>query len=217
MKQLVAPTLSAHLLEESAKFLFYPHRVRRTRANLWAQERLDDFRRRLVEWRKTFAPRKPEPEIEKLNEPVFLDEFYCRDLLREVPGIVERTRSLANLTLVEVSGESFVYLREAANCYIFGLPQAAVALARAAVEVPLRKAASKKFGEKVVAGLGLFDLLKDLAVRGRLLSREGIDRAHRVRLAADKVLHEEPTSSAEAYEVVEAARLIVIELSGRAG
>jgi hypothetical protein len=214
MEQSPAPTLSAHLLEESTNFLFYARRVRRSYTNLLAQETIDDFRRRLIDWRKTFAPTPLTPKIRELNESD-LDVFYCRELLREVPGIVERTRDLAELTLVGISGESFVYLREAANCYIFGLAQAAVALARAAVEVPLRRAASKTFGKKVVNGLGLFDLLNDLAVRGSLLSREGIDRAHKIRLAADKVLHQEPTTSAEALEVVESACLVVIELSER--
>ena len=64
-------------------------------------------------------------------------------------------------------------MREASNCFILGLPQAAVALARAAVEVPLRQVTSKQFGEKAVKGLGLFELLK-LADRGRLLSREAM-------------------------------------------
>ena len=131
--------------------------------------------------------------------------------------MVERTRSLANLTLTGVTGESLVYLREAANCYIRGLPQAAVALARSAVEVPLRVAASKQFGEKAVAGLGFFALLNDFVVRGRLLTREGLALAHKIRVGADKVLHEEPTSLAEALELVEAARVVVLELSRKAG
>ena len=94
-------------------------------------------------------------------------------MLRAVPGIVQRTQSLADLTLSRGSLESFIYLREASNCFILGLPQAAVALARAAVEVPLRQVTSKQFGEKAVKGLGLFELLK-LADRGRLLSREAM-------------------------------------------
>jgi hypothetical protein len=217
MKQSTAATLSTHLLTEASKFLFYPNRNYRTKKNLVVQQALDNGLRRLVEWRKTFAPRTPDAATEMLNAGTLLDELYSRELLREVPEIVERTRSLANLTLSGVSGESLVYLREAANCYILGLPQAAVALARAAVEVPLRKAASKQFGEKAVAGLGLFALLSDLAVRGRLLSGGNLDLAHQIRLGADRVLHEQPTTSAEALKLVEAARIIVVELSGKAG
>jgi len=212
-----APTLSAHLLAEAAKFFLYPGRVYRTKTNLGAQKMLDDGLRRLIEWRKAFAPSKDNVAAKWLFEnPIILDQLYSRELLQAVPEIVQRTQSLADVTLSRGSVESFVYLREAANCFILGLPQAAVALARAAVEVPLRKAASKQFGEKAVAGLGLFELL-NLGARGRLLSKEAMNSAHKVRLAADKVLHEGPTTTTEALEVLEAARAVVAELTAKAG
>ena len=78
MKKASAQTLSAHLTEEATKFFLYPHRIYRSRANLYAQQSLDDFGRRLVEWRKTFAPHTPEPVIAEFYEPVFLDQLYCR-------------------------------------------------------------------------------------------------------------------------------------------
>jgi len=213
-----ASTLSVHLLSEAAKFIVYPRRAYRTKVNLDAQKVLDDGLRRLLEWRKTFAPSKDNVAAKWFFEtPVLLDQLYSRELLRAVPEIVERTRSLVNVTLSRASVESFVYLREAANCFILGLPQATVALARAAVEVPRRKAASKQFGERAVAGLGLFDLLNDFAVRGKLLSRDKMNLAHKVRLAADKVLHEDPTTAAEALEILEAARAVVAELTEKAG
>jgi hypothetical protein len=137
-------------------------------------------------------------------------------LLGKVSSIVERTKSLTNLTLSGITGESFVYLREAANCYIMGLPQAAVALTRAAVEVPLRQAAAKRFGAAAVKKAGLFDLL-DLSARGRLLTPKAKELAHRLREAGDKVLHEEPTSSEQALELLEAARFVVAEISRKAG
>jgi len=211
-----APTLSAHLLAEAAKFFLYPKRAYRTQTNLGAQKMLDDAFRRLLEWRKTFAPTKDNAGAKFLFEtPLVLDQLYSRELLRAVPDIVQRTQSLADVTLSRDSVESFVYLREASNCFILGLPQAAVALARSAIEVPLRKVASKQFGEKAVVGQGLFALL-DLATRGRLLTRETLDRAHKVRLAADKVLHEDPTTTSEALEVLEAARAVVAELTTKA-
>jgi hypothetical protein len=85
-------------------------------------------------------------------------------------------------------------------------------LARAAIEVPIRKAASRQFGEGVVAQAGLFKILEDYAVRGRLLSKDGLGRAHKIRVAADKVLHQQPTDVDEVLGIIEAARSVVLEL-----
>ena len=214
MRQTQSPTLSAHLLREADKFLFYPCRVRRTRLQLGSQKILDNIGRKLIEWRKTFAP-KPEDELEEtLGTPVFLDEVYCRDLLKAIPDIVERTRSLSRLTLSGVSdSESFAYLREAANCFIFGLPQAAVALARAGLEDALRKKAATIFGKQAVAETELKDLIDRHGVR--LLSRKGVSLAHKVRLAGNVVLHQKVTATPDALEVIEAARVVILELAGR--
>ena len=132
-----SPTLSAHLLREAQRFALFPQRVRRTKRNLAAQEILDRIRRNLIEWRQTFTPRGKE-EIEAssgLLDAVLLDEVYARDLLKAVPDLVARTLRLSRVSFGGIrTGESLTYLREAANCYILGLPQAAIALARASVE-----------------------------------------------------------------------------------
>jgi len=223
-------TLSAHLLAEAQKFFMYPQRKYRTKGNLSLQRFVDDRLRRLVNWRKTFAPQAVEMDVfgdEGLG-PAMLDELYCRDLLGQVPDIVERTMKLRLLTLAGVSGESFVYLRAAANCYIQGLPEAAVALARAAIEFPLRKVAGKHFGDATVSSLELVDVVNRFGVK--LLSSDSVNSAHRVRTAANKVLHppkagkaeansaeREHISSDEALAVIEAARSVVLELGKRAG
>ena len=209
-----ATTLSAHLLHEAAKFLVYPKRVYRTAANLKSLDAIDSMFVRLVEWRKTFAPTSDDSEKFLFERPRILDQLYSRELLRAVPGIVERTQSLSAVTLPRTAGESFVYLREASNCFILGLPQAAVALSRAAVEVPIRALLSKHFGVKTVGGLGLFELL-ERGAKSRLLSKTATNLAHKVRLAADEVLHEKPTTTSEALDVLEAARQVVAELTGK--
>src|SRR5712692_4081714 len=215
-KETVAPTLSAHLLREADRFLIYPNRVYRTRSNLGAQEIIDRLRRKVVEWRKTFAPQPEEALSQTFGTPILLDELYCRDVLRAVPEMVDRTRHLSHLTLEGIDDpESFVYLREAANCYILGLPQAAVALARAAIESPLRKTASRLFGEQAIAAVDLRKVLDDYAHRGKILSRDSLTLAHKVRIAANEVLHRTPISPAEALAMVEAARTVVLELGRR--
>jgi hypothetical protein len=116
MKKDPASTLSAHLLAEAAKFFLYPKRAYRTTTNLGAQKMLDDGLRRLLEWRKTFAPSKDNVAAKWLFEtPIVLDQLYSRELLRAVPEIVQRTQNLADVTLSRGSVESFIYLREASN------------------------------------------------------------------------------------------------------
>lgn len=156
-------TLSVHLLNEAKKFQFYPKKMYRTKTNLGAQEMLDGARHDFLEWRKTFIPADAPQASGKLNTPVFLDELYCRDLLGEIPSIVERTLRLRELTLAGISDdEAFVQLREAANCFIMGLPNAAVALSRAAFEGPLRTKTARTFGREAVSTADLKDVIDDL-------------------------------------------------------
>jgi hypothetical protein len=82
--------------------------------------------------------------------------------------------------------------------------------------VPLKSAVAKQIGKGKIAELGLFDLL-EYAGKVRLLPKGDLDLAHKVRLAADKVLHEEPTTSSEALQVIEAARTVVSVLTRKAG
>jgi hypothetical protein len=211
------PTLSAYLLAEAQRFLCYPHRKYRTQGNLEFQRFIDDRLRRFVEWRKTFAPHTLTWDVfnEGFPGPDMLDELYCREVLRQVPDMVERTRQLRLVTLEGISGDSFVYIREAANCYIQGLAQAAVALCRSAMELEIRRLAGKRFGVATVAGLELKDVIERFGVK--LLLPNHVKLAHRVRTVANKVLHEEPASLDKALEVLEAARSVILELGKRAG
>ena len=213
------PTLSEYLLREASRFpLFYPMTGRRTPGSLAAQEFLDGFMKEHSEWRKTFAPRPIKQTEHIWNEPHSLNDFYCRELLRQVPEIVARDRKLSQMILSEIKDpQSFVYLREAANCYILGLPQAAIALSRAAIESRLKIALAKNFGKKVVIGVGLYELINDFAVRGKppLLSPTVRKSANKVREAGDDVLRNKPADSGSALEVIEAAKGVVLELEGK--
>jgi hypothetical protein len=119
------------------------------------------------------------------------------------------------MTLSGISNaEYFVYLREAAQCYVAGLPQAAVALSRAAVENRLKEVCGKRFGKAAVENADLKTLIDDVATRGQLLSKDARDRAHIVRRAGNQVLHDEPTAS-DALAVVESARDVIKFLHGK--
>jgi hypothetical protein len=216
MKQAEASTLSEHLLREAQRFTFYPHRVYRTRINLAVQKTVESAITRFVEWRKTFAPQASTADDEVWMSEVMLDQMYCRVLLQDVPSLVERTRALRALALSGISNsEYFVYLREAAHCYIAGLSQAAVALSRAAVENRLREVCAKRFGRSAVEDTDLMKLIDDVAARGQILSKDGRDLAHLVRKAGNDVLHDEPTNADVALRVVEAARDLIRSLHGK--
>jgi hypothetical protein len=99
-----------------------------------------------------------------------------------------------------------VYLKEAAKCYIYALPQASIALTRTAVETALIQRNPNI-------------LVKDLAERidkyaeKAKLSPEWCTRAHKVRRAANDVLHRHPKSLSDALGVIEDARKVILELS----
>src|SRR2546422_2533781 len=106
MKHTQNPTLSAYLLEKADRFLLYPRRISGTRVDVANRKMIDQIRHEMIEWRKTFAPQSPQSEnniVKMLGGPVSVDELYCRELLKDIPNIVERTLSLSHLTLTGIS------------------------------------------------------------------------------------------------------------------
>ncbi len=192
--------------------MFYPQSQYRTTRNLALQERLDKNRDRFAEWRRTCIPAGEDPETpEWLNSPVLLDELYSRETLKGVRGMVERTLAFSRLSLADVpKGPALVYLREAARCYVLGLPQAAIALARAAVEASLKARSAGLLGQDTVEDAKLGDLIDDIARRGRLLSPVHRTLAQRVQRAGNDVLHGKPSNDEQAFSVLEAARTLVL-------
>lgn len=210
------PTLSSHLLWEAQKFLPYPNTSRRTAAWLRLQKNFDAKIREFGEWRKTFTP-APSTQLFG-SDTAFLDDLYCRDLLQRIPEFVERIQRLSSLTLASIPDpDSAAYLVEAANCYIVGYPLAAVALARAAMEVPLRKNAETIVGKQLAYATDLKEVIDDYcARRGRLLSAQGKERAHQVRRAANDILHQPERRGIDVVPILEAARTVILELSQHA-
>ena len=212
MKQESAPTLSEHLRNVSDRFVLYPIRSRRTRTTAALQSKLDTYLDELIEWRKTFAPRAADPIEDLWTSDVRLDQMYCRAILADIPGIVGRTQALRDLVLSVEDKEAFVYLREAANCYILGLSQACVAMSRSAIENPLRRSVASVVGRGTAREEDLLELIK-LAERHRLLSKAGGQRAHQVRMQGNDVLHKATTDHDTALLTFENARHVVAELA----
>jgi uncharacterized protein DUF4145 len=209
-----APTLSGYLLNEAKRFLGYPRRVYRSKANLEAHAMVHDLIADLLPWRSTFAPESFRDIAQRTTEnEALVDEVYCRELLQAIPGFVHRTRGLATLGFEKIaSGPPLVCLQEATRTYIAGFFRAAVALARAAVELALREKIKERFG----SDQGDLDQLVDFALRSKLLTDKAHTAASRVRKAGNGVLHKVNTQldAKDALSIVEDSRLVVLELSG---
>jgi hypothetical protein len=104
--------------------------------------------------------------------------------------------------------DAMVYLHEAAHCYIYGLFQAAIALARAAVEASIRHRAKKLLGAATCGVMTLAELLDDRRL-ARMLHRDVLRNAEKVRNLGNGVLHDEPLTADDALSAVEAARSVL--------
>jgi hypothetical protein len=129
----------------------------------------------------------------------FLDERFTRDVVNEVAGYVRRTMQLSRLegSLVP-SKVTNGYLREAVRTYILGLPQACVALSRAALEQALKENLGYQGRRTFVKMKDLLDEAEGASVIDKTIHQ----MARKIARAADDVLHEKPTSLAEAYEIL---------------
>jgi len=160
----------------------------------------------LIKTRETIAESKLDllEELVKADRELiegFLDDRFTRDVVGEVSGYVRRTLELSRLKATELpSNVTNGYLREAAHTYILGLPQASVALSRAALEQALKEG----MGYQSLSSR-TFVAMKDLLVEA--VSADVIDDAHRdlaseVARAADDVLHQKPTTLSKALDVL---------------
>jgi hypothetical protein len=104
MKPDQPPTLSEYLLYKGSKHLIYPHpsHKRRTKTTVKDLELFDESLGETVEGRRTFDPH---PGSKIKNDPVYLDDIYCRERLRAVPEMVRATLKLSELSLPESKSE----------------------------------------------------------------------------------------------------------------
>jgi hypothetical protein len=115
------------------------------------------------------------------------DEFYTRELLEQVPGIVDRTLTLSKLVVKNLPSEVVsAYSSEAARCYIFGFWSACVALCRAALEAALTECLRGRFFH--TPGSDLKDLIT-AAGKFKVLDAHAETCAQAVRGLGNQVLH----------------------------
>lgn len=129
----------------------------------------------------------------------FLDDRYTRDVIRAVPGYVSRTMELSRLEGSRLPSKiTNGYLREAVRTYIYGLPQASVALCRAAMEQALKENLGYQGTGTFVEMNSLLDESEGAGIIDGTIRR----MARKIAGAADDVLHERPTDLKQASEVL---------------
>ena len=129
----------------------------------------------------------------------FLNDHFTREVVNAVPGYVERMMQLSRLEAQrKASKVTNVFLREAVRTYILGLPQASVALCRAALEQALKESLGRQLSGDFIS---FQDLLSE-ARRWHILDPTTENMARDVANAGDKVLHAEPTDLRQAEEAL---------------
>lgn len=129
----------------------------------------------------------------------FLDERFTRNVVNAVSGYVKRTMQLSRLESGRLPSHlTNGYLREAVRTYILGLPQASVALSRAAMEQALKE----NLGHQGTRTFVEMRELLDEAEGAQIIDGTIRKMCRKIADEADDVLHERPTSLANAYEVL---------------
>ena len=131
---------------------------------------------------------------------------FTRDLIDKVSGCVDRTLQLSRLQASsKASSITNGYLREAVRTYILGLPQASVALSRAALEQALKEKLALQLSGEFIK---FQDLLKE-ARKWNILDGTMEMCARDVANAGDEVMHEKPTTLPRALEVLDQLRALL--------
>lgn len=136
----------------------------------------------------------------------WLDEHYTRELIHQVEGYVSRTMEVPSMDVERTPSKvTDTYLREATRTYILGLPQASVALCRAALEQTLKES----LGYQSSGAFITFQKLVDDAVRWNLFSEGTAKLVRKLAKEGDDVLHEKPTTPDRAKDVLATTRSVI--------
>ena len=139
-----------------------------------------------------------------------MDWWYCKEVVERIKPIKERFSSLGPILVrVTKSQEVNAYLREATRCYLYGFFQASTALFRTALETGLKDCFDRKLGPS--PAIKLYGRIEQAVARG-ILSSAVAPMAHEIRKPANKVVHEEPISEREAFDVLLRTRCVLEDL-----
>ncbi len=133
----------------------------------------------------------------------FLDERFTRELIDAVPGCIRRILQLSRMDASRTPSKvTNAYLREATRTFILGLPQASIALSRAALEQGLKE----NLGLQLSGNFIKFHELLEEPEKWHLLDKVTKRIARDLAKAADDVLHEKPATLEEARELLDQLR-----------
>jgi len=139
------------------------------------------------------------------------DKYYTRLAVANLPKIVDRFLKLAPVFVRPAySTELNVYLQEAGRCYIFGLPQASIALARTALETALNNELIKRL-TLLDPKWTLEDRIK-YSEKCKIISAPMAHTAQDVRRLANKVLHDKPVTDGAAFDCLIQVRAVIGEI-----
>jgi len=144
----------------------------------------------------------------------FLDDYFTRQVVSEVQGYVSRLLKLSRLDAEQLPSQvTNGYLSEAVRTYILGLPQASIALCRAALEQALKD----RLGHQLSGSFITWQELLKEARKWNLLDEATEAMAREVANAADEVLHEKPADWNKAEEVVLNVRGLIQQIYSTEG
>jgi hypothetical protein len=129
----------------------------------------------------------------------FLDDRFTVEAVEGVQSSVKRLMKLSRLEALRLpSTVTNGYLREAVRTYIFGFPQASIALSRAALEQSLKEGIGYQSTKTFVKMEDLLDEAESAGVIDATIR----DLSRKIADEADDVLHEQPASASKAYDVL---------------
>jgi hypothetical protein len=128
-----------------------------------------------------------------------LDERFTRDVIRAAPGYVMRTLELSRLEGSRIPSKmTNRYLQEASRTYVFGLPQASVALCRAGIEQALKEKLNIQGAPSFIPMKNLLKKAVDDGVIDGVIGQS----IETIAKEGNTVLHEKPADLAKAYDLL---------------
>jgi hypothetical protein len=138
------------------------------------------------------------------------DEFYSREVVSNLPGMVERFSRLRPVIIGRLPDKEVnIYLREATRCFVYGFFQASIALSRAALEAGLNRHLERKLGD--LSRLELHEKITK-AFQFKFISGKAESMGQEVRKAANEVLHLRPATEGLAFDSLASVRGVLKEL-----
>jgi hypothetical protein len=143
---------------------------------------------------------------------VYTRYYFAFELIAALKRIDERIHSLS-VQPIKVSGfeDCWAHLAQATRCWLFGLDAASAALSRAAIDLALREAISRRPDIEPPPGKRGWDLVDLIGAAHslRILDDCSRDMAHQIRRIGNDILHANKTKSPPSGDILFQARAVV--------